>query len=70
MEAREYEAWARMCSAAMMRIGRLWFLIGTVIAVAVGVVHPPLFGDVEMVALLGGVVWFIGSRRLESRRKH
>ena len=51
----------------MTQFGRLWFLVGTVIAVAVGVVQPPLFGDVEMVALLGGIVWLVG-RATQARR--
>jgi hypothetical protein len=50
----------------MMQFGRLWFLIGTLIAVTVGIVHPPLFGDIELVALLGGVVWLVG--RVQARR--
>jgi hypothetical protein len=51
----------------MMQFGRLWFIVGTVIAVAVGIVHPPAFGAIEIVALLGGVVWLIGRVNL---RKH
>jgi hypothetical protein len=51
----------------MTQFGRLWFLIGTVIAIAVGIVHPPAFGYIEFFALLGGVVWLIGRVNL---RKH
>ena len=51
----------------MMQFARLWFLIGTGIAVAVGIVHPPAFGVIEFFALLGGVVWLIGRVSL---RKH
>jgi hypothetical protein len=47
----------------MTQFGRLWFLIGTVIAVAVGIVHPSAFGPIEFFALLGGVAWLIGRSR-------
>ena len=52
----------------MMRVGRLWFLIGTLIAVVAGIVHPPAFGAIEIVALLGGVAWLVGRVNLYKRK--
>jgi len=51
----------------MVEFGRIWFLVGTAMAITAGIFHPPAFGVIEFFALLGGVVWLIGRVSL---RKH